>query len=92
MAGVSQIWNIVLLVALLFEGVLMVSAGLTGMQRNTLTGSRLLGILMLIVALAWLIFSLLAESGSGLLAIGGVVLSVLFLLGVRRAGPPPASS
>ena len=92
MTAADPAWDVALLVALLFEGVLMVSAGLTGIQRDTLTGARLLGVLMLGIALVWLMLSLLAESGAAVLAAGAVVLSLLFLLGVRRARPRSESS
>lgn len=81
-------WGIVLLALMMFEGVLMVSAGIIGLHRAVRTGALCLGVLVLAAGAVWLALAWVGAPALFWIPLLVVVSSVFYLLGVRRAYPP----
>lgn len=73
--------------AALFCGVIMVSAGIIGLQQGVRTGAVTLGSLTLVCALIWMLLNLVTAAQTVLTPLLAAVSSVFYLAGVRLAYP-----
>ncbi|MBD5559181.1 MAG: hypothetical protein HDQ87_02310 [Clostridia bacterium] len=83
-------WSFIVLVVILFEGVLMISAGMAGRKGSIGSGSHTLGALVLSLSLGWLVGSIFGSTGWWWIPAAVFVASILYLNGLKRASRPPS--